>query len=138
MLRIDVAGTDTYRIPSDNPFLDWSDVRSEIWALGLRNPWRFSFDRQTGDLYLGDVGQNTSEEVDYQSSSSPGGENYGWNIMEGSNCYQGNSCDQTGLTLPVFTYPTDILGCAVTGGYVYRGITSPASQGIYFFGDYCS
>jgi glucose/arabinose dehydrogenase len=127
-----------YRIPADNPFVGIAGYQAEIWALGLRNPWRFSFDRQTGDLYIGDVGQNTSEEVDFQSSSSPGGENYGWNIMEGLECYQGNTCDQTSLVLPVFTYPTMSPDCAVTGGYVYRGNDFPSLQGIYFLGDYCS
>jgi glucose/arabinose dehydrogenase len=127
-----------YRIPADNPFVGVAGYRAEIWALGLRNPWRFSFDRQTGDLYLGDVGQNTSEEIDYQSSASTGGENYGWNIMEGLDCYQSSTCDQTGLVLPVFTYPTMNPDCAVSGGYVYRGNDFPSLQGIYYFGDYCS
>lgn len=127
-----------YRIPTDNPFNGDAAYRDEIWALGLRNPWRFSFDRLTGDLYIGDVGQNTSEEVDFQLASSSGGENYGWNIMEGMGCYPSGTCDKTGLVLPVFTYPTDILGCAVSGGFVYRGVDNPGMQGIYFAGDYCS
>jgi glucose/arabinose dehydrogenase len=128
----------SYRIPADNPFVGNPGFQKEIWALGLRNPWRFSFDRLTGDLYIGDVGQNTAEEVNHQPASSPGGENYGWNIMEGLDCYQASTCDQAGLVLPVFTYPTNISGCAVTGGHVYRGNAYPALQGIYFVGDYCS
>ena len=132
------SSTSSYSVPADNPFLGTPGFREEIWAWGLRNPWRFSFDRQTGDLFIGDVGQNTTEEVNFQPASSAGGENYGWNIMEGLQCYQGGSCDQSGLTLPVFTYPTSILGCSVTGGFVYRGLDYPAMQGIYFAGDYCS
>jgi glucose/arabinose dehydrogenase len=128
----------SYRIPPDNPFVGTTGFRDEIWALGLRNPWRFSFDRLTGDLYIADVGQNTSEEVDFQPAASSGGENYGWNIMEGMDCYQGSICDKTGLVLPVFTYPTNISGCSITGGYVYRGVEYPGLQGIYFAGDYCS
>lgn len=127
-----------YRIPLDNPFVSVAGYRDEIWALGLRNPWRFSFDRLTGDLYIGDVGQSSQEEIDFQDSTIPGGENYGWNIMEGTECYASPTCDKTGLTLPVFTYPTRIDGCAVSGGYVYRGSSYPNLGGIYFFGDYCS
>ena len=133
------AAEPLYRIPTDNPYYNVRGYQQEIWALGLRNPWRFSFDRQTGDLYIGDVGQGSQEEIDFQPASSPGGENYGWNIMEGTECYGGGtSCDKTGLTLPVYTYPTHGGDdCAVTGGYVYRGAAYPAMQGIYFFADYC-
>jgi glucose/arabinose dehydrogenase len=138
MLRIDVVGTDAYRIPSDNPFVEWSNVRSEIWALGLRNPWRFSFDRATGDLYIADVGQNIYEEVHYQSALSVGGENYGWDIMEANHCFEPErDCDSTGLTLPVTEY-NHSLGCSITGGYVYRGTRYPELAGVYFFGDFCS
>lgn len=126
-----------YRIPPDNPFINQPDYRDEIWALGLRNPWRFSFDRQTGDLYIGDVGQATWEEVNYQPSSSQGGENYGWDIMEGFECYQSVSCDKTGLTLPIHVYRTGVDGCAITGGFVYRGQANPSLKGIYIYGDYC-
>lgn len=127
-----------YRIPEDNPFVDVPGYREEIWALGLRNPWRFSFDRDTGDLYIGDVGQGSWEEIDYQPAASAGGENYGWNEMEGSQCYLPN-CDTTGMTLPVYEYPTHVNGsCAVTGGRVYRGIDYVGLQGIYFFADYCN
>ncbi len=127
-----------YLIPPDNPFIGVAGYRDEIWALGLRNPWRFSFDRLTGDLFIGDVGQNTWEEVDYQPAASPGGENYGWNIMEGMQCYNSSTCDSSGLTMPVFTYRTNIDGNAVTGGYVYRGSSYPGLQGTYFVGDYSS
>jgi glucose/arabinose dehydrogenase len=126
-----------YRIPPDNPFVRQSGYREEIWALGLRNPWRYSFDLSTGDLYIADVGQNLVEEVDFQPADSPGGQNYGWNIMEGDRCYQSVNCDTSGLTLPIFTY-THTYGCSITGGYVYRGPNNPGMRGIYFFADYCS
>jgi len=127
----------SYSIPPDNPFVGSTGFQEEIWALGLRNPWRFSFDRQTGDLYIADVGQDNFEEVNFQPASSTGGENYGWNVMEGVGCYLGGTCNQTGLVLPVFTYPTGA-DCSITGGFVYRGTDYPGLQGIYFAGDYCS
>lgn len=127
-----------YLIPPDNPFVGVAGYRDEIWALGLRNPWRFSFDRLTGDLFIGDVGQNTWEEVDYQPATSSGGENYGWNIMEGMECYNSSTCDKSGFTMPIFTYRTHVDGCAVSGGYVYHGSSYPGLQGIYIVGDYCS
>jgi len=110
----------------------------QIFAIGLRNPWRFSFDRTTGDLYIADVGQDRYEEIDVApGGASPGkGINYGWNIMEGVHCLSGEQCDQTGLTLPIFEYGHD-QGCSISGGYVYRGSAIPALQGLYFFGDYC-
>lgn len=133
LLRLDVTNQATYASPPANPFGD------EIWALGLRNPWRFSFDRATGDLYIADVGQDTYEEVDYQPAASAGGENYGWRIMEGRQCYAPPAgCDQTGLVLPVVEYSHAEGGCAVTGGYVYRGEKYPALTGQYFLGDYCT
>lgn len=140
LLRIDVeTGGVPYTIPEDNPFIGVPGYRPEIWALGLRNPWRFSFDRLTGDLYLGDVGQSSWEEIDYQPADSPGGQNYGWNILEGFECYQAPNCDETGMTSPVHVYPTHVEGsCSVTGGYVYRGPLSPGMTGIYFFADYCN
>lgn len=138
ILRLDVDGGSPYAIPADNPFVGDPSARAEIWAYGLRNPWRFSFDRQTGDLYIADVGQSAHEEVDFEPSSSAGGVNYGWNIMEGSSCYSPPSgCSMTGLTLPVYDYPHSE-GCSITGGYVYRGGASPSLQGRYFFADYCS
>ncbi|WP_026370187.1 PQQ-dependent sugar dehydrogenase [Kallotenue papyrolyticum] len=137
LLRIDVDGGQPYAVPPDNPFVDRPDARPEIWAYGLRNPWRFSFDRATGDLYIGDVGQNRYEWIHYRPAGAQGGENYGWPIVEGSHCLRGNACDRTGLTLPVIEY-THAFGCAVTGGYVYRGAQFPQLDGVYFFGDYCS
>lgn len=138
LLRIDVeSGATPYGIPPSNPFTQTAGHRAEIWALGLRNPWRFSFDRGTGDLYIGDVGQAQYEEVDFQPASSSGGENYGWNLMEGAHCYPSGPCDQTGLVLPVAEYDHSV-GCSVTGGMVYRGSESPSLEGIYFYGDYCS
>ncbi|MFN2227638.1 MAG: PQQ-dependent sugar dehydrogenase [Anaerolineae bacterium] len=138
MLRLDVDGGQPYSIPADNPFLDDPAVRDEIWAIGLRNPWRYSFDRRTGDLYIADVGQNVYEEVDVQPAGSGGGENYGWPIMEGQHCYpESASCQQQGLVLPVFEYD-HTQGCSVTGGYVYRGQAFPLLRGIYVLGDYCS
>jgi glucose/arabinose dehydrogenase len=123
--------------PPSNPFVGLSGSREEIWALGLRNPWRFSFDRQTGDLYIADVGQNTWEEVDFQKAGSGGGQNYGWNTMEALACYQADSCDTNGKVLPVIAYGHD-QGCSITGGYVYRGRKIPALAGTYLYGDYCS
>ncbi len=140
LLRIEVEAGDplTYTIPATNPYTQTAGYRGEIWALGLRNPWRFSFDRQTGDLYIGDVGQNLYEEVDYQPASSPGGENFGWDIMEGFHCYEPPVCDPTGLTLPVVEYGHTEGNCSVTGGVVYRGPDGPPMQGVYLYADYCT
>jgi len=140
ILRIDVeSGTAPYVVPPDNPFVGAAGYRPEIWALGVRNPWRFSFDRRTGDLYIGDVGQGNFEEIDFQPAGDPGGRNYGWNIMEGDSCYPPGTagCNRIGLALPVFVYD-HALGCSVTGGHVYRGSAFPSLQGVYLFGDYCS
>jgi glucose/arabinose dehydrogenase len=138
MLRIDVeSGAVPYAVPPANPFVNKPGFRPEIWALGLRNPWRFSFDRRTGDLYIADVGQNAYEEVDFQPAASAGGENYGWNIMEGMRCYKSSSCDKAGLTLPVVEYDHGE-GCSITGGLVYRAERHRELQGIYFYADYCS
>jgi hypothetical protein len=146
MLRLDVSGNGTYTIPPTNPYADSTTLNKEIWNYGLRNPWRWSFDRQTHDLYIGDVGQGAYEEIDVQPAASPGGENYGWNIMEGLHCYSPSSgCDQTGITLPMLEYDHRSLissngrsSCAVVGGYVYRGSAIPALQGTYFYSDNCS
>ncbi len=133
------AASPLYRIPPDNPFAGLPGHRAEIWAYGLRNPWRFSFDRLNHDLYIGDVGQDLHEEIDYQPADSAGGENYGWDIMEGDACYGSPTCNTTGLTPPIHVYPNPNPGCAsVTGGFVYRGPSYPSMSGIYFFGDYCS
>ncbi len=137
ILRIDISGlsaTGDYKIPVDNPFIDTAGARAEIWAFGLRNPWRFSFDRETGLLWAGDVGQNMWEEIEIITK----GANYGWNIMEGFHCYSpATGCDQSGLTLPLVEYDHS-QGCSVTGGYVYRGDKIPSLQGHYIYGDYCS
>ncbi|MFN8469974.1 MAG: PQQ-dependent sugar dehydrogenase [Caldilineaceae bacterium] len=144
MLRINVNSDpdEPYTIPPDNPWVtaDWNgqDVRNEIWAVGLRNPWRWSFDRQTHDLWIADVGQNMIEEINVvPSAPGTGGLNFGWPIMEGKSCFQAENCDQTGLTLPVTDYRHEG-NCSVTGGYVYRGGAHPAWNGVYFYGDYCS
>jgi glucose/arabinose dehydrogenase len=138
MLRLDVDGGSPYAIPADNPFIGEAGARGEIWAYGLRNPWRFSFDRATGDLYIADVGQNTYEEVDVQVAGR-GGENYGWPIMEGMHCYPADAaCSSEGLVLPVAEYEHSGGHCSVTGGYVYRGSAFPFFEGVYVFGDYCS
>jgi glucose/arabinose dehydrogenase len=137
ILRIDVRSASPYAIPSDNPFLGVLGARSEVWSYGLRNPWRFSFDRATGDLYIGDVGQDRFEEIDVAEAAAGGGKgvNYGWKLMEAMHCFVAD-CDQTGLTLPVFEYGHGE-GCSITGGYVYRGSAIPALQGQYFFADLC-
>ena len=137
ILRVDIR-TAPYVIPPDNPFVGGSTDRGEIWSYGLRNPWRFTFDRQTGDLYIGDVGQSQWEEVDVTPLAAGAGKraNFGWNIMEGRHCFASTSCDQTGLTLPVVEYDHS-QGCSITGGYVYRGTAIPALQGQYFYGDFC-
>ena len=130
ILRLDVNNGDPYAIPSDNPF------GNEVWAYGLRNPWRISFDRATGDLWIGDVGQNQWEEIDYLPAGSPSGANFGWSIMEGNHSYDGEP--QSGMYLPVAEYSHAEGGCSVTGGYVYRGAAMPEWNGIYLYGDYCS
>ncbi|MCS6844707.1 MAG: PQQ-dependent sugar dehydrogenase, partial [Caldilineales bacterium] len=120
LLRLYVDAESGYAAPADNPFVGSANARPEIWAYGLRNPWRFSFDRVTGDLYIGDVGQNRWEEINFLPAGSRGGVNYGWKVMEGSHCYNAEACDRGGLTLPVAEYDHE-QGCSVTGGYVYRG-----------------
>ena len=135
ILRLDVStldSTGSYAIPGDNPFVGVEGARPEIWAYGLRNPWRFTFDWGTGDLWAADVGQNKLEEVDLIRP----GLNYGWNIMEGDECYP-RSCDKRGLELPIAVYGSDE-GCSITGGYVYRGERLPSLYGAYVYGDFCS
>ena len=139
MLRIDVDGGAPYAIPPDNPFVGTPDALDEIWAYGLRNPWRYSFDRETSDLWIGDVGQSSWEEIDFQPAASSGGENYGWRLMEGSHCYNPPvDCDDGTLTHPIYEYDHESGRCSVTGGYVYRGAALPELQGQYFFGDFCT
>jgi uncharacterized protein (TIGR03437 family) len=140
MLRIDTeSGTAPYAIPSTNPFLERAEFRREIWAIGLRNPWRFSFDRETNDLWIADVGQNRAEEVNFTPGSSRGGENYGWRIMEGLQCRVATEmCNRDGLVIPVLEYTRERGDVSVSGGYVYRGRRFPALRGIYFYGDFGS
>jgi glucose/arabinose dehydrogenase len=138
LLRLDVSGDEPYTIPADNPWPTGADgARPEIWAYGLRNPWRFSFDRATGDLYIGDVGQNAYEEIDFQPAGAAGGLNYGWSVREAQHCFRANTCESSGTVDPVAEYSHD-QGCSVTGGYVYRGAAFPSMVGLYIFGDYCS
>ncbi|HEY0144478.1 MAG TPA: PQQ-dependent sugar dehydrogenase [Thermoanaerobaculia bacterium] len=139
MLRIDVDAGTPYAIPPSNPFVNRSGIRGEIWASGLRNPWRYSFDRMTGDLYIADVGQGDREEINFAPATSIGGENYGWRRMEGNRCYNPSTgCNPDGsLILPIIEYDHN-LGCSVTGGYVYRGARHPRLQGLYIYGDYCT
>lgn len=136
LLRIDVDDGRPYGIPADNPFVNGQGRRPEIWAFGLRNPWRFSFDRETGDLFIGDVGQNDLEEVDVLPAGTPAGANLGWRIMEAGRCFESDECEAEGLVLPIAEYPT-AEGCAVTGGYVYRGTGSPSLREGYLFADFC-
>jgi glucose/arabinose dehydrogenase len=139
VLRLDVDGATGYTVPTDNPFVGVAGL-DEIWAYGLRNPWRPSFDRQTGDFYIADVGQGRWEEVSIQPANSMGGENYGWNVMEGAHCYSAAPCNEVGKVPPIYEYnrtgPGQ--GCSVTGGYVYRGADVPALQGLYLFADFCA
>ena len=140
VLRLDVDRADAglpYGIPPSNPFVGQAGARAEIWAYGLRNPWRVTFDRATGDLWIADVGQASYEEINRQPAGVAGGRNYGWSVMEGLHCFGANSCDQAGLTLPVAEYGRDG-GCSITGGYVYRGSRYPELAGAYVYGDYCS
>jgi glucose/arabinose dehydrogenase len=132
--------TPAYKIPATNPYAGQNGARGEVWAIGLRNPWRTSFDRQTGDLFIGDVGQDEVEEIDFQPANSTGGENYGWNLCEGSQSYPpGGSCvPPPNYRAPVAEYTHIDNNCSVTGGYRYRGTAYPALQGIYFYADFCS
>jgi glucose/arabinose dehydrogenase len=138
ILRIDAYGGATpYAIPPDNPFVGQAGRRAEIWSYGLRNPWRISFDSETGDLYIADVGQNQREEVNFQAAGASGGQNYGWDMFEGTLCFR-QPCNAAGVTMPVFEYSNPFLGCSITGGEVYRGNHYPAMRGMYLFGDFCS
>ncbi|GAC1662846.1 MAG: PQQ-dependent sugar dehydrogenase [Candidatus Limnocylindrales bacterium] len=142
VLRIDVdrpSGGRAYGVPADNPYASGAaGSKPEIWLTGLRNPWRFSIDRATADLWIGDVGQNAWEEIDVQRAGAAGGTNFGWNRMEGTHCFQpAQGCAGPGLTPPVSDYGHD-LGCTVIGGNVYRGTAQPALVGGYVFADYCS
>jgi glucose/arabinose dehydrogenase len=142
LLRIDVDQPfetgKQYAIPDDNPYVGIAGL-DEIWSIGLRNPWRFSFDHRTGDLWIGDVGQDRWEEIDRSTAAGGGGwkANYGWRVLEGNACYNASSCNKTGKTAPITVY-SHSLGCSVTGGYVYRGLDYRGLVGGYLFGDFCS
>jgi len=138
ILRIDVNQGETYGVPASNPFYNSTTALNEVWALGLRNPWRFSFDRLTGDLWIADVGQDRVEEINFQPASSKGGEDYGWRCYEGNEVFERAGCDtDTSFTFPIYTYPHGE-ECSITGGYVYRGSASSPYYGHYFFADWCS
>jgi glucose/arabinose dehydrogenase len=138
ILRLDVFPT-PYSVPADNPFVGVAGARPEIWSYGLRNPWSFSFDAATGDLYIADVGESDWEELNFSSAAEGAGKglNYGWSIMEGQHCTRTQGCDQRGLVLPVLEYP-HTEGCSIIGGHVYRGAAIPSLQGTYFYADYCA
>jgi len=139
MLRVDVDNGDPYAIPPSNPYVGTTAARPEIWASGLRNPWRFSFDRDNGDLWIADVGQGAWEEVNFQPGTSIGGENYGWRRMEGTHCFNpSTNCNNGTLVVPVIEYDHSAGACSVTGGYVYRGSQHPRLKGLYLYGDFCS
>ena len=155
ILRIDVDPLNKnklYSIPIDNPFYDRDDLKKEIWSYGLRNAWRFSFDRLTGDMFIADVGQNNWEEINFEPENSVGGINYGWNTMEGKHCYLDSECDFNKFQMPIFEYSNNanyiktlagfsqknVFGCSVTGGYVYRKDKQSVFYGAYFFADYCT
>lgn len=137
LLRIDV-NAETYVVPENNPWKAESGARTEIWAYGLRNPWKFSFDRETGDLYIGDVGQSLYEEINFQAANSVGGENYGWNQMEGMHCFETPDCNPDEFVLPILEYPHGEDGVSVTGGFVYRGTQLPDLEGAYLYADFAS
>jgi glucose/arabinose dehydrogenase len=138
ILRMDVSSGTSYTVPPDNPFVGQTDARPEIWSYGLRNPWRFTFDPPTGDLYIADVGGSAWEEVDVVTAAAGAGRgtNFGWAATEGSHCRATSACDPGAFTLPVLEYSHDE-GCSITGGFVYRGAAIPALQGHYFYADYC-
>jgi glucose/arabinose dehydrogenase len=138
ILRLDVDGGTPYVVPADNPYVGRPGWRGEIWQRGLRNPWRWSFDHGTGDLWIGDVGEDLWEELDFLPGPVAGGKNFGWPRLEGTHCFfPAVGCDSTGVTLPVLEYPHQP-ACSLTGGYVYRGQKYPDLRGTYFYGDYCS
>jgi glucose/arabinose dehydrogenase len=138
ILRIDVDAAEPYAIPEDNPFVGRRGALGEVWAYGLRNPFAFSFDAETHDLYLSDVGQEGPEEINFQPAQTPAGVNYGWPFREGSGCYEAESCRSQGLQMPIYEYAHGVEGCAVIGGQVYRGALVPEWQGNYFYSDFCS
>src|SRR4051794_11992252 len=139
ILRIDVDQGSPYAVPPSNPFAQRAGARGEVWAYGVRNPWRFSFDRATGDLWIGEVGQDAFEEVDFQPATSIGGENYGWRKMGGADCYKpASNCVDAGGTFPLLEYSHAGGACSISGGYRYRGTQIPSLKGAYLYGDYCT
>jgi glucose/arabinose dehydrogenase len=141
ILRIAVGDYEPYGVPGDNPFVGVEGARPEVWAYGLRNPWRFSFDRQTNDLYIGGPGEFRKEWINFTANGDAAGLNFGWPVIEGDECWEFSPlpCDLNGLELPIITYDTYTEGnCVVIGGYVYRGSQHPSLDGVYFYGDYCS
>jgi glucose/arabinose dehydrogenase len=140
LLRLDVDGASGYAIPASNPFASDTSYAGEIWSLGLRNPWRFSFDAQTGDLYIADVGQGSWEEINVSPTAVQAGRavNWGWNVMEAHHCYPFTPCDSTGFVQPVYEYAHSAGACSITGGYVYRGSAMPGLRGEYLFADFCT
>ena len=137
MLRLDVNGAEPYEVPQDNPYIGRPGWRTEIWQLGFRNPWRWSFDRGTGDLYVGDVGEDVTEEINWLGAPMEGGNNFGWPFMEGSGCFEpATGCETAGLVTPVIEYPHNG-ACSVVGGQVYRGSAFREMRGIYFYSDFC-
>lgn len=139
ILRIDVSKEKGYSIPTDNPFVKEPNAKPEIWSYGLRNPWRFSFDKETGDMWIGDVGQGKVEEVNFEKAGSPGGVNYGWRCYEGAPPYNPLGCkEKSQYTFPVLEYTHEERRCSVTGGFVYRGSLYKSLAGKYFYGDYCT
>ncbi|MEM9304179.1 MAG: PQQ-dependent sugar dehydrogenase [Pseudomonadota bacterium] len=137
ILRLDVIGQNNFAIPADNPYVNDPDVRDDAWAIGLRNPWRMSFDRDTGALYIADVGQNEFEEINFEPPGFAGGANYGWNLYEGDTCFS-NCTGSEDVVFPVLVYDHSSGRCSITGGEVYRGPDYPALQGTYLYGDFCS
>jgi glucose/arabinose dehydrogenase len=137
LLRINVSRGEPYTIPVGNPYANGSGGAPEVWAIGMRNPWRFAFDRAEGTLYIADVGQNKIEEIDVVPASRAG-INYGWNLMEGEDCYRHDNCNRSGLQIPTLTYDHSGGACTVIGGFVYRGRRIPSIVGHYFYSDYCA
>lgn len=139
ILRLDVDNAEPYGVPDNNPFVNVEGARPEIWSYGWRNPWRIAFDPATNDMVIGDVGQNEYEEINVELAGTPGGQNYGWRLLEGRHCFNPRECDPAslGVVLPIAEYDHG-QGCSVTGGYVYRGARFPGLTGIYFYGDFCS
>ena len=139
ILRIDVNNGDPYAIPADNPFRNRAGARAEVWAYGLRNPWRFSFDRATGDLYIGGPGQFRREWINFQAAGTPAGVNFGWPVLEGTLCYEGTTCNRSGISLPIIERNTYENGnCVIIGGVVYRGTKQVGLRGAYLYSDFCS